>query len=312
MSLAELRIRTAALYGSDIRRTLVKNDETIADTESRHVTVERHGAVMLLRLNRPTRANAIGGTLLRDLASAFDEAGEDDDVHVVVTTGNGKTFCVGADVEDLDKIAHLPARLLLASSAVGGEKGLKTLSPRNRDVDDLGNAGRVAQRLWSLDKPTIAAINGAAVGGGLAIAMLHDIRLASETARIGTGFAALGIAPELAITYVLPRVVGAAAAADLLFRAELLSGTAARDIGLVSEAVPAEQLLDRAMAIAAQIAEKPSLATRWAKRLLRHSAGLELTAQLRAEYTAQVSLFDHPDTRAALAETVQRLSKGRA
>jgi enoyl-CoA hydratase/carnithine racemase len=275
------------------------------------VIVERHGAVMLVRLNRPHRSNALGGTVLRDLAAAFEEAGRDDSVHAVVTTGNGQAFCVGADVADLARIGDLPGRALLASDSIGGFKGLPPMSPQQRDLDDIGNAGRVALRLWSLEKPTIAAINGAAVGGGFAIALLHDIRIAAEDAQLGTGFASLGVAPELGITYLLPRIVGASTATDLLFRADILSGAAARDIGLVSEVVPAERLLHRAMEIAAQIAAKPPLATQWAKRLLRRSAESDLLAQLRAEYTAQVSLFDHHETREAIRKTVQRLDKGR-
>jgi enoyl-CoA hydratase/carnithine racemase len=278
----------------------------IESVDAADVVVERHGAVMLLRLNRVHRANALGGNLLPELMAAFDEAGHDDSVHVVVTTGNGNTFSVGADVEDLAAKADLPARVLLTSFAIGGPP----LSPQELEVDELGNAGRVALRLWSLDKPTIAAINGAAIGGGLAIAILHDIRIAAENARIGTGFASLGAAPELGITYLLPRIVGASTAAHLLFSADVVSGAAAREIGLVSEAVPQERVVDRALELAARIADKPPLATRWAKRLLRHSAQSDMAAQLSAEYTAQVRLFDDPTTRAAIQQAVRRLTKG--
>jgi enoyl-CoA hydratase/carnithine racemase len=271
------------------------------------LTVERNAGVMFIRLNRPDRANAIGGTLLRDLIAAFDEATEDDDVRAVVTTGVGKTYCVGADIADLEGITDMPAREMLSSSAVGGDKGFASLSATQRVFDDLGNSGRVAQALWNLEKPTIAAINGAAVGGGLGLAMLHDIRIASESASLGTGFATLGIAPELGMSYVLPRVVGMSAAATLLYSSEVISGREAERIGLVSKAVPAGDVVSQAVELAEKIASNPSLATRWAKRLLRHSLAADLHSQLRAEYTAQISLFDHPDTRQAIAATLARL-----
>jgi enoyl-CoA hydratase/carnithine racemase len=274
-----------------------------------NVIVERHGAVMLVRLNRPDRGNSLGGTLLPELMAAFAEAGRDDGVHAVVTTGNGKAFCVGADVEDLAAKAHLPAREILTSFAVGGPGGLPALSPHELEADDLGNAGRVALRLWSLEKPTIAAINGAAVGGGLALAVLHDIRIAADNARIGAGFATLGAAPELGITHLLPRIVGASAAAQLLFSADIISGATARDVGLVSEAVPQDRVVDRALEIAARIAANPALAVMATKRLLRQSMRTDLTEQLRAEYTEQVALFDHPATRSAIEATVRRLTK---
>ncbi|BBZ15596.1 enoyl-CoA hydratase/isomerase family protein [Mycobacterium branderi] len=274
------------------------------------IVAERLGAVLLVHFNRPDRGNAIGGTLLRDLAEVFDEARRDDSVHVVVTTGEGKNYCVGADIADLEKAVDVPARELLASNKIGGDKGVAPLSFHEMQVDDLGNAGRVVSRLWALDKPTIAAVNGAAVGGGFAIALLHDIRIAAENTRIGTAFTSLGLAPELGASYLLPRIVGSSVAADLLLRSEILPADRALDVGLVSEVVPVGQLTARALDLAEQIARKPPLATRWTKRLLRTSATGDFTDQLRHEHLAQVNLFDQKATREAIRETVNRLGKG--
>ncbi|WP_238005505.1 enoyl-CoA hydratase-related protein [Dactylosporangium sp. AC04546] len=275
------------------------------------VLVERHDGVLLVRLNRPQRHNAIGGTMLRDLAAAFDEAGRDDAVRVVVTIGVGAAFCVGADVADFDRVRHLPARELLVSDLIGGEKGLPARSPADVPAEELGNAGRWALRMWALEKPTIAAVNGAAVGGGFGIALLHDIRLAASTARLGTGFAAAGLAPELGISHLLPRVAGYAAAAELLLTGRLVDAAEARELQLVSGVVPDEELLERAMELAGRIASGPPLGARLTKRLLRRSAAAELEAQLRAEYTAQVTLFDHPETRAAMDRLAQRVMRRR-
>lgn len=271
--------------------------------------VERHGPVMLLRLNRPARHNAVGGTLFRDLAEAVDEAGADDSVHVVVTTGNGDAFCVGADAADFDRVAHLPARELLVSELIGGEKGLPELSANQRSLDELGNAGRWTLRMWELEKPAIAAVNGVAVGGGFALALLHDIRLAARSARLGSGFAPAGLAPEMGASYLLPRIVGQSTAAELLFSGRLLDAAEARELGVVSETIEDDRLVERAMELAQRIAALPPLAVQSSKRLLRRSAVHTLREQLRAEHAAQLVLFDHPDTRGALDRLTRRVAR---
>ncbi|MFB4308312.1 enoyl-CoA hydratase/isomerase family protein [Actinomadura sp. GTD37] len=273
------------------------------------VLTERHGGVLLLRLNRPHRHNAIGGTMLRDLLAAFDEAAADDTVHVVVTTGAGASFSAGADAADLGSGTRPPARELLTGDAVGGEKGLPPLSPHGRSLDDLGNAGRWTLRMWELEKPAIAAVNGSAVGGGFGIALLHDILIAGESARLGAGFAPLGLTAELGISHLLPRMVGAVAAADLLFTGRLVGALEAKGLGLVSEAVPDDRLLDRAMELAQRISSMPPLGVQSSKRLLRRSVRGDLVDQLRAEHAAQATLFDHPETQAALDRLAARVKR---
>ncbi len=273
------------------------------------VLVERVGGVLLLRLNRLDRHNAIGGTMLRDLALAFDEAAADDTVHVVVTTGAGDQFCVGADGADLDARGLPPARELLTGNSIGGEKGLPPLSAHGRSLDDLGNSGRWTLRMWALEKPTIAAVNGSAVGGGFGIALLHDIVLAGESARLGAGFAPLGLTAELGVSYVLPRLVGPMAAADLLFTGRLVRAPEAKELGLVAEVVPDDELLERAMAVAERIAALPPLGVQSSKKLLRRSVHAGLTDQLRAEHAAQLMLFDHPDTHAAMDRLAARVKR---
>ncbi|GAA0566292.1 enoyl-CoA hydratase/isomerase family protein [Actinomadura livida] len=275
------------------------------------VLVERHGHVMLVRLNRPHRHNAIGGTILRDLAAAFGEAADDDDVHVVVTTGAGDSFCVGADAAELAGGARPPARELLSGDRIGGETGLPPLTERQRSADRLGNAGRWTERMWALEKPTIAAVNGPAVGGGFGVALLHDVLIAGASARLGTGFAPIGLSPELGISLLLPRIVGLSAAAELLFTGRLLDASEARELKLVSRVVPDEELLERAMELAARIAAMPPLGVLAAKRLLRASFAGGMTDQLQAEYASHLVLFDHPDTHAAMDALAERLASGR-
>jgi enoyl-CoA hydratase/carnithine racemase len=207
----------------------------------------------------------------------------------VVTTGVGDSFCVGADVADFPRVAGLPARELLVSDLIGGQKGLPELSADEVAVEELGNSGRWTLRMWALEKPAIAAINGTAVGGGLGLALLHDIRIAAENARLGAGFAAAGLAPELGMSLLLPRLTGASAAAELLFTGRLLPAEQARAEGIVSEVVPAERLFERTMEIATRIAAMPPLGLRLTKRLLRRGMGDRMAEQLRAEYAAQVT-----------------------
>jgi enoyl-CoA hydratase/carnithine racemase len=275
-------------------------------TPDRDVVAERYDGVLLLRLNRPHRRNAIAGTMLRDLAEAFGEAAADDSVHVVVTTGAGSAFCAGADAADLDGESRPPARELLTGTQVGGDKGLPPLTPHGRSLDDLGNAGRWTLRMWQLEKPAIAAVNGAAVGGGFGIALLHDILIAGESARLGTGFAPIGLTAELGISYLLPRLVGTAKAADLLFTGRLVGAAEARELGLVAETVDDEKLLERVMELASRIAAMPPLGVQSSKRLLRKSMRNDLAEQLRAEHAAQLMLFDHPETHAALDRLASR------
>jgi enoyl-CoA hydratase/carnithine racemase len=271
------------------------------------VLVERHDGVLLVRLHRPQRHNAIGGTMLRDLAAAFDEASRDDSVHVVVTTGTDGSFSVGADAAELGTGARPSARELLTGNDVGGDKGLPPLSPHARSMDDLGNAGRWTLRMWQLEKPTIAAVNGSAVGGGFGIALLHDMLIAGESARLGPGFAPIGLTAELGISYLLPRLVGPVAAADLLFTGRLAGAREAKELGLVAETVPDDRLLDRAMEVAQRISSMPPLGVQSSKRLLRQSVHGDLADQLRAEHAAQLMLFDHPDTHAALDRLAARI-----
>jgi enoyl-CoA hydratase/carnithine racemase len=275
-------------------------------TPDRDVVAERYDGVLLLRLNRPHRRNAIAGTMLRDLAEAFGEAAADDSVHVVVTTGAGSAFCAGADAADLDGESRPPARELLTGTQVGGDKGLPPLTPHGRSLDDLGNAGRWTLQMWQLEKPAIAAVNGAAVGGGFGIALLHDILIAGESARLGTGFAPIGLTAELGISYLLPRLVGTAKAADLLFTGRLVGAAEARELGLVAETVDDEKLLERVMELASRIAAMPPLGVQSSKRLLRKSMRNDLAEQLRAEHAAQLMLFDHPETHAALDRLASR------
>lgn len=275
------------------------------------VKVEKAGPVLLVTLTRAAANNSISGTLLADLADAFEAAARDDDVRVVVTTGQGATFCVGADLPELMEHLDLPAYRFLNGPEVGGDRGYGVLPEGLARIEDLG-VGRFALRMLALDKPTIAAMNGSAAGGGLGIALLHDYRIAADTARLCTAWTRVGVGPEMGASHILPRLVGYRVAFDLMLRSPVLSAAQALDIGLVDRVAERDAVLDAAMQLAGELAALPTLAVQMVKRMMRASGTAPLQHMLREEYRALYVLFDSPhvkDTIRNLYEQVRGLPK---
>ena len=191
------------------------------------VLYEVSDGVAVVTLNRPDAMNAWTPQLSDELNLAMGVADDDDDVRAVVVTGAGKAFCAGADLS-------------------GGEDGFRG-----------GSAGAQAgKRLlpYKVSKPVIAAINGHAVGVGITYPLLCDIRIASDAAKIQFAMVRRGVIPELGSHVLLPRIIGFAKAADLLLTGRLMVGAEAKEWGVVSEVLPADQVLSRAMEIAKDIA----------------------------------------------------------
>lgn len=236
--------------------------------------------------------------MFRDLLEGMREARDDDSIHVVVTTGEGPTYCVGADVSHLVQARdYAPYELLTGDlrmpdgTVLGGETGLRPLTPAGRITDWRGAGSRWTEEFWALEKPTIAAVNGSAGGGGLAIALLHDFRIVAENAKLATGFLKLGVGPELAMSYLLPRMVGWSKATDLLLRAKTLTPQEAADLGLANDVVPADRVLEEAMKLAEELAALPTIAQQLTKRGLRRAMTATFSEQVADEYRTQLSLF---------------------
>lgn len=198
--------------------------------------------VLTITLDRPDRLNAFNNQMRHELIAAFDEADADDDVRAIVMTGRGRGFCAGADL--------------------GGGGGTFDRS-QNADgevINDIhrDGGGLVSLRIYQLNKPIIAAINGAAVGVGVTMTLPMDIRIASESAKFGFVFARRGIVPEACSSYFLPRVVGISRAAEWCYSGRVFDAAEALDGGLVRDVVPDDQLLDRAHALAQEIAQNTS------------------------------------------------------
>lgn len=228
-----------------------------------------------------------------DLLRAFDEAKNDDSVRVVVTTGEGDTYCVGADRAELAELQDLSEHAphdRLNDETIGGDRGLPVPSPQQRRIETLG-IGRWTQRLLELEKPTIAALNGATAGGGLAIALMHDFRIGSATAKYTTAFIHVGVTPEMGMSLLLTRLVGYRVATDLLLRGRTITGDEAAEIGLIDRAVDAPKVFDTAMELANELAELPPIAMQLTKRALRSAGLVSMEEQLRLEYQNQLIAF---------------------
>ncbi len=210
--------------------------------------------VATITLNAPERMNTISGSMLTTLSARLLEADRDRDVRCIVLTGAGRAFCAGLD---------LTAQMRGPAGSLGN---LGTLDA-NPGEFDLRDAPPVV--LHNLDTPTICALNGGAAGYGLDIALGCDVRIAAERAKLNPGFAKRGILPESGGTWLLPRLVGYAKAAEIAFTGRTLTASEALELGLVNRVVADDELTASTRALAAEIAENAPLAVRAIKRMMR-------------------------------------------
>ena len=216
--------------------------------------VEQDGFVLTLTLNRPDRLNAISGPMLAALSSTLQMANRDRDVRAVILTGAGRGFCSGLDLK--------------AQSSDGGSDGSVNLTgPRSYQLFDLHNSPPIV--INRMDKPIVCALNGAAAGYGMDLALGCDIRIASENAKMGAVFAKRGIVPESGGCWYLPRLLGWAKAAEVAFLGDVLDAQQSLQVGLVNKVVPHEDLMIEAKAWATKIANNAPLAVQATKRMMR-------------------------------------------
>ena len=210
--------------------------------EFEQITTDLADGVLTITLNRPERLNAYTMQMAGELHAAFDRADADDEVRVVIITGAGRGFCAGADLE--------------RGSETFARRGEFT-EPTDGDPDSIprDSGGRLTLRIFECTKPVIAAINGPAVGIGATMTLPMDVRLASETARIGFVFVRRGIVPEACSSWFLPRVVGISRAMEWVATGRVFDAEEALRGGLVRSVHPAGELLDAARALAGEIAE---------------------------------------------------------
>jgi enoyl-CoA hydratase/carnithine racemase len=223
----------------------------MADTATRtyeDILYRVEDGVAVVMLNRPDKLNAWRGEMDRDVRAAMREAADDPAVKVIILTGAGKGFCAGADMNMLQTIQ--------SGDASTSRSVVNALEP----WDKTANENFQKQYSWfpAVQKPIIAAINGAAAGLGLIISLYCDIRFASDTAKFTTAFSRRGLVAEHGISWLLPRLVGFANAADLLYSARVITAPEAKSMGLVSRVIPAEDFEREVMAYAKMLATEVS------------------------------------------------------
>ena len=243
--------------------------------------------IATLTLNRPERLNALGGTLREDLYDAVTRCAADPNVGVLVITGAGRGFCSGGDVKSMSERDQ-------AGQALSANEQVAPL----RD--------RVILAMRDCPKPVIAAVNGAAAGAGMNLALACDMRIASSAAKFSQAFVKRGLAPDWAGSYFLPRAVGVAKACELIFSGDTIDAAEALRLGIVNAVVAPEALMDETYKLARKIAAGPPIAIQLAKRAIYHNQEVDLRAALEFETFAQGVCKDTEDSKEGVKAFVEK------
>jgi len=250
------------------------------------IHLARQGRIVTLTLSRPAERNAIGSHAdCAELVDAVEQSGADPDVAVIVLTGAGSAFSAGGNLKAMRE-----------RSGIGP---LDTpLATRNNYAAGIQ---RIPQALWNCELPMIAAINGHAIGAGLDLACMCDIRIAAQGAKLASSFIKMGIVPGDGGAYLLQRATSLSKAAEMMYTGEPIDAADALACGLVSRVVPADALLAEAHALAERIAANPPQTLRLVKRLLRTAQHARLDEVLQLSAAFQALAHETADHREALA-----------
>ncbi|MBU8657289.1 enoyl-CoA hydratase [Bacillus pumilus] len=247
--------------------------------------------VLTITLNRPDKKNAFNAEMISEWVRALEEAKDNDDVHVIVVTGAGNAFCSGGDV--------------------GGMKQDQTpLDNKNKLWE---NIHRIPFTLKHIDKPVIAAINGPAVGAGLDMALMCDMRVMIQDSKVSEGYVKVGLVPGDGGAYFLPRIVGKAKALELLWTGNFISSDEALAIGLVNHVYSQDQFEEKTKELAEHIASGPQIAIRMTKRAVQYAESLELEAALdliSSHYAVIKETSDHKEGVQAFKEKRKAVFQG--
>ena len=256
---------------------------------SKFLKIDRRGAVMTLTMNEPETRNLLtGNSAVEEFVEACAAIGKDASVRAVIVTGAGPAFCAGGNLKDMQRY-----------TSENIDAGTIREEYRN-------GIQRLPLALYNLDVPTIAAVNGPAIGAGCDLACMCDIRLATEHAWFAESFIKLGLIPGDGGAWLLPRAVGMSRAAEMSFTGDRISAAEAVSYGLVSRLVPAEKLLEEANALADRIAANPGPALRMTKRLLREGQHQRLDSLLELSAGLQALAHHTPHHVEAVAAFVEK------
>lgn len=234
------------------------------------VILEKEEGIAIITLNRPRRLNALTYKMFGEIPEILKEIRGDEGTKAVIITGAGEAFCSGADVADLGRIL---ATTITETAQISAFSQIMSY---------------FVSSIINLEKPTIAAINGIAAGGGFSLALLCDIRIASERARFSMAFVRRGLIPDLGATYLLPKIVGIGKAMELMLTGDIMSAQEAERIGLVNKVVPHDELMPASKELAKRLAKGPPIAMGLIKKAIYKGLESSLLQQLELEALSQV------------------------
>ncbi|NPV91153.1 MAG: enoyl-CoA hydratase/isomerase family protein [Firmicutes bacterium] len=246
--------------------------------------LELREQVACVFLNRPAVLNALNEVLVAELAAVTDQISQDDRIRAVVIAGNGGNFAAGADISKMVDLAPLEAR--------------------NFSFKDVFN------KIADLDKPVVAAMAGYALGAGLELALVCDLRIAEEGARFGLPEINIGIMPGAGGTQRLPRLIGEAHAREMIYLGQTIDVQTALGYGLINRIVSAGRLLDEAMEIAAKLAARPPIALRMAKRVMNYGMNCDVKTGIEFEAIAWADLFSTEDQKEGMKAFLAKRKPG--
>jgi len=249
------------------------------------VLVQREGAVAIITINRPEALNALDGATIEALGSAVDQLDDDKSVNVLVFTGAGRSFIAGGDIADLNS-----------------RRGLAHYQ------EFAENIHRLFRRIETLDKPTIAAVNGFALGGGTELLLALDLRILSDRAKLGLPEIKLGIFPGAGGTQRILRQLPLCRAKEIMFTGDMLTPEEAVSIGLANRVVPHDALMAETVATARKIAEKSPLALKLLKRAMTDGGDMPLSAALRHEQAMIGLMLDSDDAHEGCSAFLEKRS----
>lgn len=246
------------------------------------ILYEKSEGIGTITLNRPESMNALNSSLMEELGHVFSEISTDNDVKVVIITGQEQFFAAGADITEVANI--------------------KTPD----DAYNFSRAADVIRKLEDFDKPIIAAVSGVALGGGCELALACDLRIAAENAVFGLPEIKLGVLPGAGGTQRLPRLVGAANAKELLYTGDFINATEAYRIGLVNKIVPVETLRDESKAMAKKIANRPGIALKMIKIAVNGGLSMDLKSAMAYEARCFEILFSTEDRKEGMTAFIEK------
>ena len=262
--------------------------ETVIDTGTSDLLCSVSSGVATITLNRPDAKNALSAPMSQGLQAALASCEADHSVRVILLTGAGNAFCAGGDVKNM------------------GDRRPKTQSPEERVKEMKQRHRGVGGGIASMSKPTIAALPGAAVGAGLAIALACDIRIAAQSAFLSGGYSKIGLSGDYGIAWLLTRTVGTAMAREMMFTSDRIDAARAEKLGLVSRVVADAELATASRALAQQIADGPADAIRSMKQNLNEVASLDYFGAIDREAERIVQLSTSENHKEAVRAFVEK------